>query len=67
MLPCRQRLDEKLLHEVALKDIGFELRQQDEWQKHQSADQGAIKQYGNDGIVDDGLFLEDVVEAQQYG
>ena len=41
--------------------------QQDKGQKHKSADQCAIEKHGNDGIVDDGLFLEDVVEAQQYG
>ena len=67
MLSCRQRLDEEFRHEVAFEDERLELRQQHERHEHESADQGAIEKDGDDGIIDDGLFLKDVVEAQQEG
>ena len=43
------------------------MRQQDERQKHKPADHGAIEQNGYDGVFDDGLFLEDVVKAEENG
>ena len=67
MLPCRNRLDEKFLHEIALEKARIEMGQQHERQKQQSADHGAVEQNGDDGVIDDGLLLEDVVKAQQDG
>ena len=67
VLPRRDRLDEELLHEVAGENIRLELRKQDKGQENQPADHGAVEQNGNDRIIDDGLFLEDVIKAQQEG
>ena len=67
MLPHGQRFNEELMHEIVRKDIGFEIRQYDEWKEHKSTNHRAIKQDRNNGIVDNSLLLEDVVKAQQYG
>ena len=67
MLLHRQRLDEELLHEAAGEDERLPLRQQDERQKHDRADHGAVEQHGDDSVAHDCLFLEDVIESQQNG
>ena len=66
LLPI-QWLNVELLHEVAFENIRLVMRQQDERQKHKPANHCAIEQYGYDGVFDDGLFLEDVVEAEENG
>ena len=63
----RQRLDVELLHEAASKDVRLEMRQQHKRQEQEAANEGAIEKDRYDGVVDDGLFLEDVVEAQKDG
>ena len=67
MLPCGERLDVEFLHEITCKNVGFPLGKQHQGQKQKPANQGALKQNRNDGVAHDGLFLEDVVEAQQEG
>ena len=67
MLPRSEWLDIKLLHKIAIENERLELRQQDKRQKHESADECAVKQDRDDGIIDYGLLFEDVVEAQQEG
>ena len=53
--------------EIAFEKARIEMGQQHERQKQQSADHGAVEQNGDDGVIDDGLLLEDVVKAQQDG
>ena len=67
MLTGRQGFNIELLDETAVENCGIEMRKQYKGQKHHAANQGTIEQNGDDGIVDDGLFLEDVVEAQKDG
>ena len=63
MLARGQRFDVKLRHEPAREQLGLDMRQYNKRQEQESANQSAVKQNGDDGVADDGLFLEDVVKA----
>jgi hypothetical protein len=67
MLLQSERLNVELLHEVAGEDVRLETGKQHKRQKQEAADHGAVEQHRDDGVIDDSLFLEDVVEAQQKG
>ena len=67
VLARREGLDVELLHEVASEDIGLGLREHHKRQENQPTNQGAEEQHGDDGVADYGLFLEDIVEAEQHG
>jgi hypothetical protein len=43
------------------------MRQQDKRHKQSGTNHRAVEQHWDDGIAHDGLFLKDVVEAQQKG
>ena len=60
-------LNEEFFHETAIESHWIDVRQQDERQKQQAADHRAIEKHRDDGVADDSLFLENVVEAQQEG
>ena len=67
MLSCSKRFNVKLRHKTTNKPFRQKTRQHNERKKQQSANQSAVEQNGDDGVAHDGLFFEDVVEAQQEG